>query len=514
MNVRPLIGLAGVLLSVMVGDINDSATAAALPEMQEALGIGHDAGTWIESLYLSAQPVGMAVSAWFIPTLTPRRWALAVIVLVGATSAFLPFSPNVEAFYVLRILQGLAGGLITPILLSVALAVLPPTLRLYGLALYALTATFVPYLSASVVAFWQDLLDWKFVFYQAVPGSAVGFLLAWYGFPPDKPDYGRFRQFDWRALVLIIVGSGSLTTMLYQGSRFDWFNSPTICILAVVSVVSLPLLVLNEWFHPLPFLKIQLLGQRNFCYGILALLLFIVATQAAGPVPVSFLTQVQGFRPLQAHLVTLEVAALQLLWLPLLALILDRESVDSRLVTVLGVGCMVFGGIGASNLDGTWYAVQFYPWQILQSAGQAMVVMPLLLMATNTVKKVEEGPFASANFNFTRSIGEVGAVWLIDLIQRWRGNLHYNRLSDQAGLDRWRTLSGPGVMPGDPPTLLPNGAPRAPDSLARFGNMIQDQAEILTFSDKFLVLAVIIGAVALIVAVLPKRTKPPRIELG
>jgi len=58
---------------------------------------------------------------------------------------------------------------------------------------------------------------------------------------------------DWRGALLLVMGVGALSTMLYQGDRLDWFNSRLICVLALVSAVAIPLFLVNEWFHPLPF---------------------------------------------------------------------------------------------------------------------------------------------------------------------------------------------------------------------------------------------------------------------
>ena len=62
---------------------------------------------------------------------------------------------------------------------------------------------------------------------------------------------------DWRGVLLLVIGAGALSTMLYQGDRLDWFNSRLICVLALVSALAIPLLLANEWFHPLPLLKLQ-----------------------------------------------------------------------------------------------------------------------------------------------------------------------------------------------------------------------------------------------------------------
>ena len=308
---KPLFGLGGVLIAAMTSEFNDQVTSIALVDIRGALGISHDPGTWIESLYVSAEIIGMAISPWLLVTFTLRRWTLFAITLCGASSVPIPFSPNIETFYALRVIQGLAGGLIIPLLMATALRVLTPNIRLYGLAVYALTATFTPALAATVAAFWTDIVDWRFVFFQAIPLCSLAGVLVWYCLPQDQPKYERFRILDWRGALLLAIGTGAMSTMMYQGDRLDWFNSKLICVLALVSTIAIPLLLVNEWFHPLPLLKLQMLARRNFAYGAIALFTLLVIGQSGSTVPLRYLQEVQGYRPLQSNLITLEIAASQ-----------------------------------------------------------------------------------------------------------------------------------------------------------------------------------------------------------
>ena len=180
MDVKPLLGLGGVLIAAMTSEFNDQVTAVALVDIRGALGISHDSGTWIESLYVSAEIVGMAISPWLAMTFTLRRWTLFAIALCGASSVLIPFCPNIEAFFALRLIQGLAGGMIIPLLMTTAFRVLTPNIRLYGLAVYALTATFTPALAATVAALWTDFVGWRFVFLQTIPLCSLAGLLVWY----------------------------------------------------------------------------------------------------------------------------------------------------------------------------------------------------------------------------------------------------------------------------------------------------------------------------------------------
>jgi DHA2 family multidrug resistance protein len=512
--IKPLFGLGGVLIAAMASEFNDQVTAIALIDVRGALGINYDSGTWIESLYVWAEIVGMAISPWLAMTFTLRRWTLFSIALCGVSGVLIPFSPNVEAIYALRLLQGLAGGLIIPLLMTTAFRVLTPSIRLYGLAVYALTATFTPALAATVTALWTDMVDWRIVFLQAVPLCSLAGVLVWYGLHQDQPKYERFQMLDWRGVVLLVIGTGALSTMLYQGDRLDWFNSKLICVLALVSALAIPLLLVNEWFHPLPLLKLQMLGRRNIAYGALGLFLFLIISQSGSTVPLRYLQQIQGYRPLQSNLITLEIAALQLVMLPAMALLLDYKRIDSRAVSLVGLGLILASCIGSSFLTIYWNRDQFYFWQLLQAIGQPMVIMPLLLMTTNAVAGPSEGPFASALINTMRAVAEATSAWFLELVGRWRNALHSGRVIDEVGYDRWRVIQSNGVLPQYPPPLTPDGRPRVPNSLEAFGHAIEQQVTILSASDTFLILGALTVFLMVMVMTLPIRTMPPRIQLA
>ena len=510
-DIKPFFGLIGVLIAAMTSEFNDQVTSIALIDVRGALGISHDPGTWIQSLYVSAEIIGMAISPWLLMTFTLRRWTLFTIALCGASSVLIPFSANIEAIYALRLLQGLAGGLIIPLVMTTAFRILTPNIRLYGLAIYALTATFTPALASTVAALWTDIVGWRFVFLQTIPLCSLAGVLVWYCMDQDQPKYERFGILDWRGALLLVIGIGALSTMLYQGDRLDWFNSKLICVLALLSAIAIPLLLVNEWFHPLPLLKLQMLGRRNLAYGALGLFLFLIISQSGSSVPLQYLQQVQGYRPLQSNLITLEIAALQLVMLPAMALLLDYKRVDSRVVSLVGLGLILASCIGSSFVTVYWNRDQFYIWQLLQAIGQPMVVMPLLMMATNTVTNPADGPFLSALVNTARAIAEAAATWLLELIDRWRDALHSDRIVDQAGQDRWRVIQSNGVLPQYPPPLMPDGRLRAPNSLESFSHAVEQQVTILSTSDTFLILGALTVFLMVVVMTLPVRTVPPRI---
>jgi DHA2 family multidrug resistance protein len=514
-DIRPFIGVAGVLIAAITSELNDQVTSIALADVRGALGISYDPGTWIQSLYVSAEIIGMALSPWCFVTFTLRHWTLFAIALCGVSSILIPFSPNLETIYALRLLQGLAEGLIIPLLMITALRALQPETRLYGLAVYALSASFTTTLAATLAAFWTDLLEnWRLVFFQAFPLCTLAGMLVWYGDPEEEPHYERFQMFNWRGALLLIAGFGAFSTLLYQGDRLDWFNSPVICVLALISAITVPLFLVNEWYHPLPFIKLQLLARRNVAYGCVALFTFLIISQVGSTVPLRILQHVQGYRPLQSNLITLEIAIPQVVLLPAVAFLLDFPQVDPRFVSFVGLLLMLISCIGLSDVDYTWVRDQFYVWQAFQAVGQPMVTMPLLQMVTNSIRGAHEAPFAAALANTSRAVSETVGVWLLQLITHWRGALHSDRIIDQIGQNRFQIIESNSVVSKLPPSLLVKEQAQAPGGgLHALSAAVQQQVTILSAADTFLILGALTVFLIVVLILLPVRTLPPRLQL-
>lgn len=509
---KPLIGLAGVIVAAMSAEFNDQVGSSAMIDVRGALGFSHDLGIWIESLYLTGMVIGMALSPCWSAALTLRRMVLFAISLNCVATSLLPLLPDGSSFLALRAIEGFAHGLTIPLLMTTALKYLTPSIRLYGFACYALTATFFPNLSMAVCALWTDVVGWQFVFFEAIPLSIIAALCVWYGMPQDPPQYERLRKYDWPGTLLVVVGLGALTTLLQHGTRLDWFDSKFICTLALISVVAIPLLVVNECRQEIPLFRPQLLKRRNFAFGAITLFCFVIIAMSGSVVPAQYLAEVQGFRPAQIWSVMAEVAALQLIFLPLVVRVLDIEWIDSRWVSGIGLICLVVACVGSSQLDSTWSREQFYLWQAISAFGQACVVLTLLLIATNVLLP-HEGPFASSLVNMPRGLSEVIGAALIELMIRVRGQLHSTRLLESIGTRRFSFVQVHGVYGNGSAALMANDVPGSKESIAALTHAVALQRDVMVISDEYLMLAAIASFVFVVLLVLPQRTWPPRIAL-
>lgn len=494
---RLVLGLVGVLLAVLVAGFNEHVTEIDLADIQGVFGIGHDDGTWITAIYEAANVSAMAFAPWCSVTFSLRRVTLAAIALFAATGAVAPFMPDLGSLYALRALQGVAGGALPPMLMTVALRFLPPPLKVYGLGAYALTATCGPNLGTPLAAFCFDYLGWRTVFWEILPFCAVSAGLVAYGLPQDPMRLERLRLFDWRGFLLGSAGISMVVMALIQGDRLDWFRSPLFCHLAIGGSLCLVLFLVNEWFHPLPFFRIQMLRLRNLSFALIALCGVLVLAVANLELPSIFLADVQGYRPLQIAPLASFLAFPQLLALPLVSALCNLRRVDCRWVFVAGVLQMALSFWGAAHLSSDWYRGNFYLFQALQIFAQPMIVVPILMLATLKLAPMD-GPYVSGMFNMIKGLANAVATGLIDYLLTSRTHFHSQMLMDSLG-NNLGALTALG---------------RVPANLGQFADAAQAQALTLAISDIYLVLIGITAALFLLLVTLPSRVYPPSSALG
>lgn len=351
---RIVVGLLGVLLASLTAGLNGHVTEIAMTDVRGALAIGHDEGTWLTVLYEATQVAAMAFAPWCSVTFSLRRFTLFAIGGFALLALLCPFAPNLESLLVLRTLQGLMAGCLPPMLMTVALRFLPPGIKLYGLGAYALTATFGPNLGLPLAAFWFEYVGWQWVFWQVIPLCLVAMAAVSHGLPQDPVRLERFRQFDGIGLLTGFPAICALVIGLLQGERLDWFESPLTCLLLGSGSLLLGLFLVNEWSHPLPFFRLQLLKRRNLTFALITLAGVLVVLGASMGVPTEFLAEIRGYRPLQSVPMVLLVALPQLVALPLVAALCNIPRIDCRWVLACGL-CLCAGAcLSFSQLTADW----------------------------------------------------------------------------------------------------------------------------------------------------------------
>ena len=488
-GLRIFTGLLGVLLAVLVSGFNENVTKVAMPDIRGAMGIGYDESTWLLAVYSATSISAMAFAPWCAATFSLRRftlWAIGAFLLLGILC---PLAPNVDALMLLRTLQGFAGGALPPMLMSVALRFLPPGIRLYGLGSYALTATFGPSFGTPLSAWWVEYAGWQWAFWQIIPLGLLSMACVAWGLPQDPLRLERFKQFDWRGLLLGLPGLIMLVLALELGQRMNWFESPMIRFFIVAGSALMVLFFINEWSHPLPFFKLQLLKIRNLSHALLTLGGVLFVLLAVIKIPSSYLAQVQGYRPLETAPVMLLVALPQLIALPLVVAVCNLRWVDCRWVLAIGLVLLALAcGIG-SQVTSQWNRENFYGLQAIQIIAQPMAVIPLLMLATGGLNPAD-GPFASAWFNTVKGFSAVAASSVLGVLTLNREHYHSTMLLDRLG-------NSPLVSTGT--------------DLAR---RVHQQAVVLTSSDLYLYMAVLALLLMVLIPFGPTRIYAPGTPVG
>lgn len=217
-----------MLLAAILSGLNNRVPGLALADVQGALGFAQDDASWLNTAYAAGELAAMPFATWFAVTFSMRRFHLAMLAGALVLSAILPFVQSLSLLLALRALQGLLSGALIPMLMMSALRFLPPPIRLHGLALYAMTATFAPNVALWLAALCVDRLeDWRWVYWQAIPLGLVAMGLVAWGVPKMPPALSRLKQGNWLGMALGVPGLALVVAGLDQGVRLDWFHSPS-----------------------------------------------------------------------------------------------------------------------------------------------------------------------------------------------------------------------------------------------------------------------------------------------
>ncbi|HEY6922502.1 MAG TPA: MDR family MFS transporter [Steroidobacteraceae bacterium] len=502
-SVTDWIAVVGGALGALMATLDISITNSALPQIQGEIGATGTEGTWISTGYLMSEIVMIPLAAWLTRVFGLRMFLLSNTLLFTVFSIMCGFSHSLPQMIVGRIGQGFTGGAMIPTAQTIVRTRLPPHQMPIGMTLFGLIVLLGPLLGPVLGGWLAENIDWSWCFFVNVPVGMALMLLLYAGLPKSVPDWHQFVYADWLGIVGMSAGLSSLTVVLEEGQRENWFDSRMIFWLSILAVAGIAVLCVSQFTTKRPVVRLSLLANRSY-----ASVIFIVFTVGAGLYCVSyllpqFLANIAGYNAEQSGGIMLLAGLPAFVMMPILPRMLAK--VDARLMVVggllaFGISCMLDISLTAQSVGHDFYASQ-----ILRGVGQMLAMMPLNQASMSAVSREEAGD-AAGLYNMARNLGgSVGLALLGVYIDRRnafhdaviRDSVTANSLVGQEHLAS--TSAGFAAQHGDP-------AYAHLQALGQLAGEMQLQASVITFSETFYVLGV---ALLLCIPLAMFLKKPP-----
>jgi DHA2 family multidrug resistance protein len=498
-----------VTMATFMEVLDSTIVNVSLPHIAGNLSASYEESTWVLTSYLVSNAIVLPVSGWFSSLLGRKRFYMTCVALFTISSLLCGIAPSLGYLIFFRVLQGIGGGGLMPSEQAILVDTFPAHKRGMAFAVAGIAMVSAPVLGPTLGGWITDNFSWRWVFYINLPVGLLSLFLT--SRLVEDPPHARktgFREgfsIDYIGLGLVALGLGCLQIVLDKGQLEDWFASPLIQVVSVISVLSLVGAVWWILRQRYPVVDLALLKDHNFATAnVLMFLIGYVLFGSTVLLPM-MLQSLMGYTAMQAGLVISPGGLVVMCMMPIVGMLSSR--IQPKWLIAIG-----FSVLGFSLVNMTGFNLQMdYPSIVvarcLQASGLALLFIPINTMAYAHLPKGKNNN-ASAILNLSRNLGGSVGIAIVTTVLAWRSQYHQSVIVSHltpydAGYTQWmsataQTLRDQGMAPSQI-----SGA-----SLGMLSKEVARQASMLAYIDNFL----IIGLAAF--AMVPLAIMLKRIPLG
>jgi MFS transporter, DHA2 family, multidrug resistance protein len=496
------LGYGALCVGMFMAILDIQVVVTSLAVIEDALKIGADRMSWVQTTYLIAEIISIPLTGLLIRIFTIRWLFAGAIFMFTLASIGCAFSYDFLSLIAFRILQGFAGGVLIPLVFAAIFLLFGRGLKqTIATTIGGLLAVLAPTLGPLTGGWITESYTWHWLFLINVVPGIVTLVIGVLCLPQNDTRLSLFKTLDWISLVYVAVGLAALLIGLKEAPDRGWLAPQVSGCFTIFAVF-----VFLAIRRPTSAISFSLLRDRNLAFG--CMLSFILGIGLFGSVYLLplFLAFVHGMGPLQIGLVILVTGIAQLVTAPIIVQI-DRY-VDARLLSAIGFAAFAIGLLmSASQTIATGYDEMFWP-QVVRGAFVALCILPPIRFALGFIPR-EHIADASGLFNLSRNLGGAIGIALIDTIVFSRGPEYADRIMDLIKLDPAKAAATLG--------LTVDALPDPQDPLGLLGIMdVIEQASITSaINEAWLVMGVITAmAVVVLQAMGPIRVPAPQVPAG
>jgi EmrB/QacA subfamily drug resistance transporter len=253
-----------VILGAIMSVLDTTIVNVALHDLSIDLHSSLSGIQWVVTGYLLSLAAVIPVTGWAVRRYSARRLYLIALVVFTVGSALCALAANSGELIAFRVLQGVGGGMLTPIGQMILVKAagprnLPKVMSLIGIPI-VLAPVFGPTLGGLLL----QSVGWQWIFMINVPVGALALTMAWRLLPHDSAGTDQAGRLDVVGLGLAAAGVVGLTYGLSESATAGTLVSSSVLVPALGGLALLGLFVARSLRIERPLLDLNLFANPAF----------------------------------------------------------------------------------------------------------------------------------------------------------------------------------------------------------------------------------------------------------
>ncbi|RYU10377.1 DHA2 family efflux MFS transporter permease subunit [Nocardioides iriomotensis] len=468
--------------------------SVAQPTFQTEFAASPAQVAWTMTGYTLALAAVIPLTGWAADRFGTKRLYMLAVALFTAGSVLCAAASSIEMLTLFRVLQGLGGGMLMPLGMTIMTRAAGPERIGRVMAVLGVPMLLGPIFGPILGGWLIDIASWHWIFLINLPIGIVALVYAALVLEKDSPTPSE--TFDFVGMVLLSPG---LALFLYGVSSIPEAGTvwdTKVLTTAVIGLALVVVFVLRNLFrapeHPL--IDLHLFRHRALTVAVIAMSLFAIAFFGASLLFPSYFLQVRGETTLQAGLLLAPQGLGAMLTMPVAGVLTDKIGPGKIVlagITTIVIGMAMFTQVAidpsqvALTASGVDISEPSYLYLLgalfIMGLGMGGTMMPIMTSALQTLKDAEIAR-GSTLMNITQQVAASIGTALFSVLLT-------NGFNDSEAIGALRGAAETGQQPD--PAIIPQAFA---DLSAAFGEVF--------------VVATVLVAVCLVPALFLPRKRP------
>lgn len=393
--------------ALFVSILDTTIINVALKTLAEDFDVPTASVEWVVTGYLLSLAVWIPASGWIGDRFGSKRVMLWALAIFTAASLLCGTATSLNQLVAYRILQGVGGGMLTPVGMAMLFRAFPPERRAAASKVLIIPTAVAPASGPILGGLLIDKLSWHWVFFVNVPLGIAAIVFGWLFLKEHREETAG--RFDLPGFVLSATALATLLFALSSGPVEGW-ASAAVVIPAVISVITSVLLVIVELRVESPMLNFRLLHDRLFRHTNAVSVFSSAAFLSALFIMPTFLQETKGASALQAGLSIFPEALGVLAFSQITGRLYPRVGPKRLMMFGLGMMAAVLVVLSRVDVDTSLWTVRGL--MFLLGGSFSFMLISLQAASFATISSADTGR-ASALFSTQRQMASAIGVAII-----------------------------------------------------------------------------------------------------